>query len=72
MRKGSETGDPLPALIRVSSLQFLLRPDDGSVINRNYLPIKRVSNGLLVQIEALNKTYPYINTPTGMLYIKLL
>jgi hypothetical protein len=33
----------------ISSLQFLLLPDDGSLMSRNLLPIKRVLNDLLGQ-----------------------
>lgn len=39
----------MPAIIRFSSLQFLLLPNDGSSKSRNWLPVKRVSTDLLGQ-----------------------
>jgi hypothetical protein len=41
----------------VSSLQFLLRPDDGSLMRRNEGPMKRVLSDLLGPIVELNKIY---------------
>jgi hypothetical protein len=37
-----QVGDFLPATCGVSSVQFLLRSDDGALVSRNWLPIKRV------------------------------
>jgi hypothetical protein len=42
---------------RVSSQQFLLRPDDGCFMGRNQLPIKRVFSDLLGLTVELNKIY---------------
>jgi hypothetical protein len=50
-------GDLFPTTYGVSSVQFLLWPDDSYLKSRKHLPIKRVLKDLLGPTEELNKIY---------------
>ena len=61
----------LPAKCGVSILQLLLRPDYGSLMSRNLLPIKRLLNNLFGPAKELNiKCVLMIDKPMGMSYIE--